>query len=248
MDALCKGIAPQVNFQPYARNRDIDSATVRRLVSFATHSKRRGRGVALAGHCGGFSALGDGLAVMGSRWDIQAVGDNAKNLIYCVSYVGLSGVWNLYSGTKPTPQPVRRARPVKSPSIHKGVRRKYLVHRDRLSEHPHRRGGKFPFVGCVALWRRFNLSGMGRRMVSARSGVVAWRMVEMKAQIELVANFSLKFAEVEYNEETEKKIQKIADELKKKMMSVLGVQPEADIHWDVRISAPRLYDLDEVVK
>ena len=86
LDALRKGIAPQVNFQPYASIRDADSVSVRWLVSFTTHSKRSGRGVALAGHCGGFFALGDGLAVMGSRWDIQAVGaqeriDNGYNIV-----------------------------------------------------------------------------------------------------------------------------------------------------------------------
>ena len=65
----------------------------------------------------------------------------------------------------------------------------------------------------------------------------------MKAKIKLLANFSLEFAEVEYTPEIEAKMNVLAEALRANLLKVSGMEPKADIHWQVEIQQPKLYEL-----
>jgi len=67
----------------------------------------------------------------------------------------------------------------------------------------------------------------------------------MKARIKFVANFSWEFAEIEFSDEVEKKINCFAEIVRERLLSVLGFEPEADIHWQIEIQQPKFYDFQD---
>ena len=70
----------------------------------------------------------------------------------------------------------------------------------------------------------------------------------MTAQIKLEARFSWVFAEIEYNEAVQEKMQKFAQLIKDRLLSVIGFEPSADINWRIEIQQPKLYDFNELVE
>ena len=70
----------------------------------------------------------------------------------------------------------------------------------------------------------------------------------MKARIKLEARFSWVFAEIEYNEVVQEKLQKFTKLIKDRLLSVIGFEPSADINWSIEIQQPKLYEFNEVME
>ena len=67
----------------------------------------------------------------------------------------------------------------------------------------------------------------------------------MKARIKLVANFTWEFAEIEFSDQVEKKMNAFVEVIKQRLLSVMGFEPKANIGWEIEIQQSKHYDLQD---